>query len=82
MAIVRIHNKRNQSIPIELIDSTSKTAHSVMLGAKKFMDVKSEELTKDCYSKAGKRILKLEVREDKVKRGIPLDSVLAMSTVE
>jgi len=81
MATVRIHNKKNQSITLELLDYSSKSVHSVMLGAKKFMDVQSEELTKDCYSKAGKRILKLEVKEDKAKRGVSIDSALAMSSV-
>ncbi len=81
MATVRIHNKRNQGILIELMDIPSKTTHSIMLGGKKFLDVESEELTKDCYNKASKKILKLEVREDRVKRGVPIDDALAMGIV-
>jgi hypothetical protein len=82
MTTVRVHNKKNQGIPIELQDSSSKVVRSELLGAKKFMDVQSEELTKDCYLKASKRILKLEVRKDKAVRGVPVGRSLAMSSVK
>jgi len=82
MALVRIHNKKNQGIPIELQDSSSKVVRSELLGAKQFLDVQSEELTKDCYSKASKRILKLEVRKDKAVRGVPVGSSLAMGSAK
>lgn len=81
MSVIRIHNKKNQGVTVELFNSSSKAVYSIFLGAKKFIDVQSEELTKDCYSKASKRILKLEVREDNVKRGIPIDSALAMGSI-
>ena len=63
MSKIRIHNKRNQSIPLLLKDLGSKVERSILLGAKKYIDVQPEELTPDCFAKSAKRygrILKLE----------------------
>jgi len=62
VATVRIHNRKKQSIPLILVNKLNEE-RAELLGAKKYLDVDSSELTPDCYNKAEKGILKLEVRK-------------------
>jgi len=61
MPTVRLHNKLRQGITVILADRTT-GEYAREIGARKYLDVPSDNLTPDVYHKAEKRVVKIRVR--------------------